>query len=265
MACAAALRALLLEQKGQLKEAAELCRTWGTRYPDEVDFRDWEKRISAPGVAGICVSNWGRSDMRTLQRNGILYHLVYASWLMWEPQFGSEDYPDLDRLVFERLYRMHPQQAPGEGAAELTVCHTVQTDIAFRYFFDGVLLDEAFYLLGHHIFRCESSGAELRFPVIFGSNISNTDLKPARYDSPESLADAYEIDRRYLEVVGECYPRRDASGDMWYYCRYPLPEGVMAVEYLRFEPAGACCHPVRLKEFYCSLRQDRRYPFAGAK
>ena len=42
---AAALRALLLEQKGQLKEAAELCRTWGTRYPDEVDFRDWEKRI----------------------------------------------------------------------------------------------------------------------------------------------------------------------------------------------------------------------------
>ncbi len=42
---AAALRALLLEQTGQLEEAAELCRTWGARYPDEVDFRDWEKRI----------------------------------------------------------------------------------------------------------------------------------------------------------------------------------------------------------------------------
>ena len=42
---AAALRALLLEQTGQLEEAAELCRTWGARYPDEVDFRDWAKRI----------------------------------------------------------------------------------------------------------------------------------------------------------------------------------------------------------------------------
>ena len=241
--------------------AARGLRYWFANFEPAL-FKDWDRRISVPGVAGICVSNWGRSDMRTLQRNGILYHLVYASWLMWEPAFGSEDYPDLDRLVLERLYRMHPSQAAGATGAELTVCHTVQTDISFQYFFDGVLLDEAFYLLGHHVFRCRRSGVELRFPVIFGSNISNTDLNPARYDSPDSLSDAYEIDRRYLEIAGECYPRRDASGEMWYYCRYPLPAGVTDVEYLRFESAGACCRPVRLKEFYCSPIAAQHLPFA---
>ena len=92
--------------------------------------------------------------------------------------------------------------------------------------------------------------------------ISNTDLNPARYDSPDSLSDAYEIDRRYLEIAGECYPWRDASGEMWYYCRYPLPAGVTDVEYLRFESAGACCRPVRLKEFYCSPIAAHHLPFA---
>ena len=39
------VRVLLLEQAGQLEQAAELCREAGQRYPDEMDFRDYEKRI----------------------------------------------------------------------------------------------------------------------------------------------------------------------------------------------------------------------------
>ena len=221
--------------------------------------KDWERRISAPCAAGICVSNWGQTDMRTLQRNGVLYNLVYASLLMWEPQFGSEDYPDLDRIVFQRLYRF--RTLPPSGSAELTVCHSVQTDIPFRYFFDGLLLDEHFFFLGNHVFR--SGGREMRFPVIFGTNISNADLNPARYDAPDSLCDAWEWDRRYPEISGECYPERDEKGVMWYYCRYAVPDGCAELEYCRFEPAGACIPPVRLKTFHFSPAGEDFHPFAS--
>ena len=176
---------------------------------------------------------------------------------MCNTSLGSEDYPDLVRIVFRRLYRFRTLPAP--DSPELTVCHTVQTDIQFQYFFDGFLLKEQFYLLGHHVFRSKTFAAELRFPVIFGTNISNSDLNTARYDDPDSIKDAYELDRRYPEISGECYPERDVSGTLWYYCRYPLPDGCTDVEYLRFEPAGACCREVRLRDFYCS--ENHKLPF----
>lgn len=230
---------------------------------DPLAFKDWEKRISATYASGICVSNWGQTNMRTLQRNGVLYNLVYASLLMWNPAFGSEDYPDLDKLVFKHLYNFRTLPAP--DSAELTVCHTVQTAIPFQYFFDGFLLDERFYLLGHHIFRSKTMGMELRFPVIFGTNISNADLNTARYDDPDSIKDAYEFDHRYPEISGECYPERDSSGIMWYYCRYPLPTNCTKLEYLRFESVGACIREVKLKDFYCSSKKGKKLPLYAAQ
>ena len=226
-------------------------------------FKNWQSRISASNALGVCISNWGQTDLRTLQRNGILYNLVYTSLLMWEPEFGSEDYPDLNRIVFERLYRFRTFPAP--DTAELTVCHTVRAGIAFRYFFDGFLLDENAYLLGHHLFRDKASGRILRFPVVFGTNISDSSVNPARQDIPDSIQDAYELDGRYPEISGECLPERDSDGVMWYRCRYPLPAGCTDVEYVRFEPVTPGSNDVKVKYFHCAPAPEAAELFPQAE
>ena len=211
-------------------------------------FRDWHRRIASAHVKGVCISNWGQTSLRTLQRNGVLYDLFYSSFLLWNSDFGSEDYPELDRLTMRRLYRLGASRIPA-GSRVLTVCHTVQTSLKFQYFFDGCMLDEARYYLGDHVFRA-GDGRLFRFPVVFGSNISNTDTDPARRDDPFSIRSAYEFDSLYQEVAYETYPERDADGRMWYFCCYSLPEECREVTYLRFESAGALVPPVRVKSFY---------------
>lgn len=210
-------------------------------------FKDWRRRIAAEHAKGICVSNWGQTSLRTLQRNGVLYDLVYTSFLLWNPEFGSEDYPDLDLLTMRRLYRLGTPVC-GESSRLLTVCHTVQTSLRFQYFFDGYLLDESKYFLGNHVFR-SYDGKIYRFPVVFGSNISNTDANPARNDTPFSIRDAYEFDSQYQEIAYETYPECDSNGKMWYSCRYRLPGDCPDLEYLRFEAANALVPPVRMKSF----------------
>ena len=212
-----------------------------------VAFKEWRGRISKPHAKGVCVSNWGQTSLRTLQRNGVLYDLFYSAFLLWNPDFGSEDYPDLDKLTMQRLYRLGSPSRTG-NAPVLTVCHNVQTALHFQYFFDGFLLDEQKYYLGDHVFR-SSDGKLHRFPVIFGTNISNANATPARNDNPFSIKDAYEFDSQYQEVAWETYPVRGSDGQMWYYCRYPLPADCPELEYLRFEPAGALAPAVRLKSF----------------
>lgn len=88
-------------------------------------FKDWSGRISAPHARGVCISNWGQTSLRTLQRNGVLYDLAYSSFLLWNPCFGSEDYPDIDRLTFRRLYRL------GEPENRMT-CRCSRSAIRFR-------------------------------------------------------------------------------------------------------------------------------------
>ncbi len=149
-------------------------------------MKDWNRRMHHPLVSGICISNWGRASIRTLQRNGLIYSMFYADFMVWNPDFGSEDFPDLDELTRRRLYRFAQPEKTGHQAI-LTVCHTVQTPLTFRYFVDGYQLHENRYYLGDHVFRSAESGKEFRFPVIFGSNINNTHVNPIRSDDPYAL------------------------------------------------------------------------------
>ena len=103
--------------------------------------------------------------------------------------------------------------------------------------------------MGNHVFRSADDGMIYRFPVIFGTNISNSNVFSARKDDPESIQDAYDIDLQYFEISGETLPRRDADGIMWYQCRYRMPAACSKLEYLRFETANELVPPVRLKDF----------------
>ncbi len=200
------------------------------------DFKDWRRRASAPHARGVCISNWGTTSMRTLQRNGVLYDLVYASFLLWNSGFSSEDYPLLDTLTRRRLYRMGKTRfAPGTPL--MTVCHTVETDVPFKYFFDGFLLNEKDYHLGDHVFRSVKSGREYCLPVILGSNITGASVSGSRSDSPDAPGDKYYSDGRFRESAFETLTVRSSNGVLWSFCRYSDPCPGEKLEYLGFRAA----------------------------
>ncbi len=208
--------------------------------------KDWEKRISAPLVKGCCVSNWGELSMRTLQRNGVLYDMVYTSLLMWNSALGEADFDGIDQTVFKLLYDF--RSVPAQSTKQLEVTHTVETDVKFQYFFDGFLLDESTFYLGEHCFA-DKTGRKLRFPVIMGSNISNSHVLPQRGEDPEQLRDSYVYDLQHTEVAGECLKTVDDSGKVWYTCRFDLPDEVENLTCTGFEAAAGRQYQVELKTF----------------
>ena len=211
-------------------------------------FKDWSKRIAAPFAAGTCVSNWGQTQWRTVQRNGVLYDLLYTSLLMWNDQFTEDDAEFLDQAVFQLLYAWN--NCGKKHTLEVT--HTVDMPIKFQYFFDGFLLDEKSFYLGDHIFTAPG-GEELRLPVIFGSNISNSDVFFVRSDDPEGLRDAWVYNLQHPEVAGECLKTPDEQNCMWYTCKFALPDGSQQWQYSRFEPVDGKDCQVKLKEYKICL------------
>ena len=206
-------------------------------------FKDWSKRIAAPLAAGTCVSNWGETSWRTLQRNGVLYDLLYTSYLMWNDDLTEDDFEELDDAVFSNLFIWTHSPRPANGWLEIT--HTAVSSIQFQYFFDGFLLDEKSFYLGDHVFADEA-GKVYRFPVIFGSNISNDNVLPQRTADPEGLRDAWVYNLQHTEVAGECIKEYDNESTVWYTCRYPLPPEVKAFKYVKFESAPGKDIPVKI-------------------
>ena len=84
--------------------------------------------------------------------------------------------------------------------------------------------------------------------MIFGTNISNSDVSTERWEGPEFIADAYKVDMQYREVSGETLPIRDADKTMWYQCRYQIPAGCGPLKYLRFESVNELVPEVRIKK-----------------
>ena len=209
-------------------------------------FKDWSKRIAAPLAAGTCVSNWGETSWRTLQRNGVLYDLLYTSYLMWNDDLTEDDFEELDDAVFRNLFLwIHPPR-PANGWLEIT--HTAVSSIKFQYFFDGFLLNEKSFYLGDHIFADEA-GKVYRFPVIFGSNISNNNVLPLRTADPEGLRDAWVYNLQHTEVAGECIKEYDDDSTVWYTCRYRFPKEAQPLKYITFESAPDRDIQVRIRNW----------------
>lgn len=209
---------------------------------------DWENRISAPFARGVCISNWGSTNCKTLQRNGIFYELAYAEKLLWTPWEERTSHPETDQAVFHFLYReFTPQTTENERLLQIT--HTTSTPIRFQYFFDGFLLDENFFLLGWHVFFLEETKEIRKFPVIFGTNISNRKMDPSLKEDPSGLSDAFFLEHQYKEISCSTLPEQDENGHFWYHCRYLVPATVRNVRYLRFEPLHALVPEVAVKNF----------------
>ncbi len=132
-------------------------------------FIDWGGRAAAPGFHGYVISNWGRTNMQTLQRNGVLADVAMG------PLLERSTDPDANRAdLWEAMFRTLFDLRYGDGARRLYIRHTTSTSRPYRYFVDGEFIDEAEWKLGDYVLTFKD-GATLRAPVVYGFNISKSD------------------------------------------------------------------------------------------
>ena len=137
---------------------------------------DWKGRSSAPGFYGYMLSNWGRTDMPTLQRNGVLADLAFCR-ILEDAADPDADRPALWRKMFRTLFDLRH----GDGRRRLYIRHATDADMGYRHFVDGYYIDEKEWKLGDYEITF-ADGSKLRAPVLYGLNISKAgqDWNPPR-------------------------------------------------------------------------------------
>ena len=196
-------------------------------------------RLASPRCKGFVVSNWGATDLTTMQRNGILHKIFYAA-LATDGKHDPDDFETLDAEAREQVRRLMSPRGP-----TVEIVHTTHTTRKFRYFYDGYYLDERFYRMGDHILEDET-GASHRLPVVFGRHLSNDDVRLGRWLDASGFYDTYALDMLALETTGTALPFRAADGRVFYRTAYPHPAPGQRLRYVRFEPASAFVPPVEV-------------------
>lgn len=191
---------------------------------------DFRGRAQAKGFSGYILSNWGRSDMLTLQRNGVLADIVFNK-LVEE----SAD-PDADKdAIWNEMFRILFRLRYSDGANYAFIRHSTAAVREFKYFCDGTYINREEWRLGDYRVTLDS-GEVLTVPVIYGENISRADQNwnPGRmYD-----ADAAEARESLAEVAYTAFPVRDGERTSYIF-GFEIPAG-SAVRAIEFVPAAQC-------------------------
>jgi len=180
-------------------------------------FPEWKKRISRKGFKGIIISNWGKLNEKTLQRNGILFDTVFSSLLLWNRDLGENNFAAMRDWTLAELFKAGCHAKFDTLSAErIEVIHTTDEKRPYRLFCDGFFLEEKAFLLGHHILYF-SNDRKISVPVIYGSNISSSDIDWELRESVTSWCrnDFLEFDRRLAEVAFETLPIKE-DGKTYY-------------------------------------------------
>lgn len=88
------------------------------------NFPEWKRRRQAPNIQGLCISNWGATDFRTLQRNAIFFDLASAAAWSWNDALDSDDYPAIRDWTLRELYFLRREQYG---------CELIETGAHLRY------------------------------------------------------------------------------------------------------------------------------------
>ena len=178
-------------------------------------FPAWRERVARDGVQGAIISNWGATDGQTLQRNAILFNVVYSAYLFWNGAFDDSRTDEVRDLTFRELYRYRGEAARRNAAPNarfLTFVHTTDTRIEHEGFVDGNYIDNEQFALGEYVIEYED-GSEHAVPIIWGLNISSQDVN---WDLKEfDRADCSTPDSALIEASYTARPQR-MDGRTWY-------------------------------------------------
>lgn len=146
-------------------------------------FPHWQKRIHR-GIKGGIISNWSTLKAENLQRNRILFDMVYSSWMFWKSEYEEAAFKTVRDAAFKELYKykyrnalkeMVSMNALSEGIRYIKVKHTTDYKMEYRIFADGVFIEQDLYNIGEYVITYED-GSKAALPVVFGMNISNKDV-----------------------------------------------------------------------------------------
>ncbi len=215
---------------------------------------EWGKRAVKPNFLGTCCSNWGTCDTITMQRNAVLFEIAFDSILQWTPPQGEVPYVPIRDAALKDLYSLKCRMdKPGRY---MEIVHRTNEKRPYTYFVDGVFVDEQKDLLGHHVFRADD-GTEVRFPVIFGSNIIaetvSLDLGENKFHTEEGktdqYSDHYSANIYYRGAAFTTLPEKRGESTVCR-CRFPLPENGQEYTYAGFEAADGFTGEVSLLEHH---------------
>lgn len=134
--------------------------------------KEWRRRRQL-GMKGGAVSNWGSTDPIYMQRNAQYFDLVFSAYALWSADYDDPQLAHLERETFRECFH-RKYGSPKEGHY-IAVTHTTELSLPYRPFHCGIFIDEDTYRLGDYLLRY-TDGEEVRFPVIYGENISSSSL-----------------------------------------------------------------------------------------
>ena len=161
---------------------------------------EWKRRSSADGFFGTMISNWGRSDLPTLQRNGLLADLAFGALL------DRTADPDKNReALWDEAFRSLFDLRYGDHRKRLYIRHATSLSKPYRYFVDGRYIDEKEDGLGAYVITLKD-GRQFKAPVLYGYNIS-CDKREWNPDRPHDT-DAYSGMNELAETAYTTLPVR---------------------------------------------------------
>lgn len=130
-------------------------------------FNDWFARIGK-GVHGFSISNWSMLDYRHMQRNAILFSVVYGSMMAWNREFDENKREENTLTVAHDLYDYHYKSAMSGAYAEIV--HGTDFVISHDLFVDGYCMNEEADRIGGYKIEYDD-GTDEFYDIYYGLNI----------------------------------------------------------------------------------------------
>lgn len=181
-----------------------------------VGCKAYRERVNL-GIKGGFVSNWGSNEAEYMQRNKQFIDLIFTAAAFWSGNYDDDKRGEYYYNARRELYSLYSSTL-GENPIE--ILHTTQYDIGYKYFYDGIFIEDDIYTLGYYEVLYED-GESARLPVRYGTNISN--------DGIEIKAGSSRSDEMTYSVMSET--RRDKT---WYRTSWKNPKPEVAIKAVRF-------------------------------
>ena len=162
----------------------------------------FRERINS-GVKGGFVSNWGSNEDEYMQRNLQYFALMITAYAFWSDEYDYDNRDEHIERTMQEAYRLH---YAGKNNL-IKVVHTTNHFIPYKFFYDGIFIEDELYTLGHYEALYDDN-TTAHFPVKYGTNISCNGIE---YDS-----------QSYYEVSSSTIPVQ-INGKYFYKCAFENP------------------------------------------
>ncbi len=130
-------------------------------------FNNWKGRV-ASGAKGYCVSSWGASDFKQMQRGKRLGEAVYASRMAWSRDYDEKNKSTEDRYAAASVFDYRFRDAL--NGSHIDILHTTDIEIPHGYFGCGDFWEDDLFRLGYYHIHYKD-GTDEKVEILWGENV----------------------------------------------------------------------------------------------